>query len=356
MRKSLQKTSILIVRLGAMGDVLLASPVAFAIRKQNPNAHICWLVQTEYKDLLEGISSVDEVICWDRSVWQEQFRNRHFLRLFKSIRDLHQKLRKHKFDLALDLHGLLKSGLLTRLSGAKMRVGLGSREGSHMLMTRTISRNLVGQAQVGSEYRYLMNQLGFTEQNWSMYVPLHKQSINNLKAMLSEKIRNENYAVICPFSTRPQNQWLDDNWQQLALRIRGRYQLRTVILGSVEDKDKAESIARLCGAINLTGLTSYQESAAAIQGASLVVGVDNGLTHIGHALKIPTVSLFGSTCPYSHTGQESSTVIYLDKECSPCAKNPTCKGKFGCMRDISADLVLTEIKPLMKNFYEKIKG
>lgn len=355
MRKSLQKTSILIIRLGDTGDIVLASPVAETIRHQNPNAYICWLIENDLKEALEGNPHIDEVITWDRELWRTRVSQRNFPGLINEARRLRQQLKQHHFDLALDLHGSMLSGFLAWLSGAKKRISLGSREGSNMLMTRTISRNLGDQVQVGAEYRYFMYQLGYPEFDWQMYVPLTQHASEAAKALINSVIANENYAVICPFSNQPQNLWFRDYWHQLILRIRGRYQLKTIILGDRENTEKAQDIARLCGAISLVGQTSFQEACAIIKGASLVVGVDTGLTHVGHALKIPTISLFGSTCPYSHTGQESSTVIYLDKVCSPCAQSPSCKGKYDCMKDISPDQVLTEIKPLMKNFYEPIK-
>lgn len=352
MRKSQQKTSVLIVRLGDTGDIVLASPVAEAIRKRSPNAHICWLCQKEFKGALEGHPAVDEIICWDRKSWAEKFDNHNYPALLNEVRLCRRELRQYRFDLALDLQGLVSSAFLTWLSGAKTRIGLGSGERGNLLMTRTISRNMGDQAQVGAEYRYLMYQLGYPEHDWKMHVPLPAHAIESANELLAEALGQQPYVVICPFSSQQQKLWPDESWQQLILRIRGRYQLKTVILGNESDNEKAQNIAKLCGATNLSGKTDFQENAAIIKGAALLIGVDTGLTHLGHALKIPTISLFGSSCPYSHTGQESSTVIYLDKVCSPCGSKPSCKGRFDCMKEISPDLVLTEIKPLMKNYYE----
>jgi len=167
--------------------------------------------------------------------------------------------------------------------------------------------------------------------------------------LLSALQDKERYLVICPFTTRPQKHWFDEHWQQVILRIRARYKLRTIILGGPGDLEHAEKISEESGAINLAGKTSLSEAAAIIKKASLLIGVDTGLTHMGHAFHVPTLALFGSTCPYAFAGVDTSKVLYLNKWCSPCRRRPTCKGKFDCMRDITPDLVLTEVKTLMKN-------
>jgi heptosyltransferase-1 len=64
----------------------------------------------------------------------------------------------------------------------------------------------------------------------------------------------------------------------------------------------------------------------------VLVGVDTGLTHMGTALGVPTVALFGSTRPYLHTDSPATRVVYEPLWCSPCRRNPVCGGEFSCMR------------------------
>lgn len=92
--------------------------------------------------------------------------------------------------------------------------------------------------------------------------------------------------------------------------------------------------------IDLTGKTSLTAAAAIIERSQLLIGVDTGLTHMGHAAQIPTAALFGSTRPYLETGLASSHVIYHAMECSPCKRNPTCGGRFDCLRSITPDEVM----------------
>jgi len=348
MSKKHPDKSILIVRITAIGDIVMASPVASAIRKQNPNIRITWIVHPEFQTLLKGHPDIQDIILFDLDRWQELWRKRQLTALFEMARKLKEKLKTYKFDQAIDLQGTLISGIVAWLSGAKHRIALGSEGGNSWFMTKTISRNLGDQTQIGSEYRYLVNQLGYSDSQWNMFIPDTTSVTNSAGKKLHEALGDDPYAVLCPFAQYPQKNWFEDYWEQIILRIRGRYQLRTVIVGGKNGTEQGEKMARYSGALNLAGKTSLAETAAIIKGASLLIGVDTGLTHMGHAVNIPTISLFGATYPYAYVDSEISKVIYLDRYCSPCRRNPTCGKKYQCMREITPDKVLTTIKPLMK--------
>src|SRR5690606_25023836 len=96
------------------------------------------------------------------------------------------------------------------------------------------------------------------------------------------------------------------------------------------------------GIADLVGRTDLAQAAALVRDSALVVGVDTGLTHMGIAFGVPTVALFGSTCPYTVTGRDNARVIWLGLSCAPCHRAPTCGGAFPCMRDISASRALHE--------------
>jgi heptosyltransferase-1 len=347
MTKLLPKKSVLLIRLSSIGDIVMASPVASAIKQHNPNTVITWVVQPSFMALVEGHPHVDHVVTCDINELRNLWKNKRLVSFFRCLNALQKTLNERSYDSTVDLQGNFYSGLIAYLSGAPHRIALGSRNGNHWFMTKTISRILSSESQIGSEYRYLVNQLGYSDAEWEMYIPRTGYATASAQAILRERFGSEPYAVICPFALYAQKNWLDDYWQQIILRIRGRYKLRTVIVGGKNGKDPGEKIARASGAINLAGVTSIEETAAIISGASLVIGVDTGLTHMGHALKAPTISLFGATCPYTYAGNETSKVIYLDRFCSPCKRKPTCNKQYNCMREITPDHVLTAIKPLL---------
>ena len=87
--------------------------------------------------------------------------------------------------------------------------------------------------------------------------------------------------------------------------------------------------------------------AALIESARLLVGVDTGLTHMGTAFEIPTVAIFGSTCPYLKTDSPRTAILYKNLECSPCRRHPTCGGAYTCMRLVTVNEVMAEARRLL---------
>jgi heptosyltransferase I len=333
--------NILIVRLSAIGDIVFASPLIHALRQRYPEARICWLAQPECKSLLERHPELDTVIEWPRGEWQALWRARRWLALWRAVRGFRHLLHEYRFDLALDVQGLMKSGFLTWLSGAGRRIGLGSREGSHWLMTQVLEKG--GELhRIGSEYQQFARDLGLSAEPFEMQVGLDDIDRARAADLIKQYSLDAGYVVICPFTTRPQKHWLDASWRELIDAVGRKWDLPVVMLGGPGDRDAAGSIgcsepARL---VNLVGETTLREAAAVIARASLVVGVDTGLTHMGIAMNVPTLSLFGSTRPYLDTTHANARVIYHERDCSPCRRNPTCQGAFYCMHDIGIDEVM----------------
>jgi heptosyltransferase-1 len=329
--------SILIVRLSAIGDIVFASPLIHALRLRYPKARISWLVQPESKALLEHHPELDEVVVWPRAAWEQHWRSFRWLALWRAISRFRRILRSHRYDLALDVQGLLKSGLLTWLSGAQQRIGLGSKEGSHHLMSKTIAKG--GDARrIGSEYLYLAQQLGLPVEEFEMRVGLSAEDLADVDELIEQHGLQKGFVVICPFTTRPQKHWFNLSWCELIEAVEKNWRLPVVMLGGPGDRQAALKINPVGAAklINLVGKTSLRQAAALIAKGALVVGVDTGLTHIGIAMSRPTLCLFGSTRPYLDTTHDNAQVIYHPLSCSPCKRKPSCAGRFDCMAEIKA--------------------
>ena len=334
--------SILVVRLSAIGDIVFASPLVAALRRRWPEARIAWLVQPECAALLDRHPDLDAVIVCPLRHWQRLWRERRYRELWAGIRTLRANLHEQDFDLALDLQGLLKSGLLTWLSGARERIGLGSREGSQWLMTRRLPRG--GDSRlIGSEYRFLAESLALPiADGFRMAVHYGEAEAAFAESVIARESLANGYAVFCPFTTRPQKHWIEERWARLAHRVRDELGLVPVLLGGPGDREAARRIADAADdqLIDLTGQTSLTEAAALIDRAALLIGVDTGLSHMGIAFDTPSLLLFGSTCPYLDTTRAKARVLYHPLSCSPCKRRPTCDGRFDCMRAIEADEIL----------------
>lgn len=339
---------VLVVRLSAIGDVIMASGLIPVLQDAWPDARVSWLTQDGNAALLTANPRLADVIVLPRARWVALWARRRYATVLREMRALARDLRGRRFDLVLDLQGLMKSGVWAWLTGAPQRVGLGSREGSARLMTRVVGRD-VPDDRLGKEYRALATALGLDASQFAMDVVVPAQDAAVAQALLCEVGAGPDYAVFAPFTTRPQKHWLDDRWPVLAQRLVAERGWRAVVLGGPGDRGRAEAITSAAGgaAIALAGRTSLTEAAAVIRGARVLVGVDTGLTHLGVATGTRTLALFGSTCPYLRAPEGRLQVVYLPRPCSPCRRRPTCDGRFDCMREISVDMVVARLGELL---------
>lgn len=104
----------LIIKLSALGDIVHALPVARTLRQAYPDAFIAWMIEERYQELLKNNPDIDEVIPIRTKTWRKNWNRETFREILQIIKNLRQQ----NFDVAFDLHGLVKSGLIAILSGA----------------------------------------------------------------------------------------------------------------------------------------------------------------------------------------------------------------------------------------------
>jgi len=337
--------NILIVRLSALGDLVMASPLVHALRAARPDARITWLAQSGHGEILATHPGLDELIAWDRSRWSALWSQRRYATLAGEIRGFHRSLRERRFDAVIDVQGLLKSAVLARATGAPLRIALDPREGSGILCTHAVHTRR-GDPALGSEYRDLARQLGLDEAAFDEPLPgADAPDRDAARAVLAEAGVTGPYAAICPFTTRSQKHWFDARWRELARALHAESKIPVVVLGGPGDRAAS---ALLCAhepaLVDLAGRTGVREAVAVLQGAQAVAGVDTGLTHAAIMSDVPTVALFGSTRPYLDTGRARARVLYHPLPCSPCRRRPTCNGAFTCMRAHEAGAVLQALR------------
>ncbi len=362
--------AILLVRLTARGDVLLASPVVEALRRRYPKAHIAWAVEFHARGMIEHHEGLDEIIVWDRAAWKAMIRAGRWGALWRAFRELRARLRAPGFDIALDLQGLLRSGWVAWLSGAPVRIGLGSREGSRMLMTGTVPRHGVAPGSTSLQYPYFADALGLPSEALAPRLVLGDEEEDFAPRFITEHGLEGGYAALAPFTTRPQKHWFEDRWAALAARIRDELGLPVVILGGPADREAARRIAAATQGdadggqptaeppradtgsppriIDLTGRTRLGEAAAVVKRAGLFLGVDTCLSHVSVAFRRPSVLLFGSNIPYREVPHARARIALELQPCAPCGNRPTCGGAFRCMRALEVDEVFDVAKSVIR--------
>jgi heptosyltransferase-1 len=330
---------VLIVRLSAIGDVLMASPVPQAIKEVYPQATISWLVEPLSAVFVRANPYVDEVIVADqRPRWQRLWHEGHLLTLYREVRAFTRELQARAFDVTIDCQGLLKSGMLTRFSGAPCRIGYTpARERNDHFMTVLAPRPNPA-TRITQSSLALLEPLGIplTPRRPVLCIPADEQAA--ALALLTELgWAGERFAVCCLSSSRPQKDWVWPRWAELADLLWARWGMKTVFVGGPERRVDALGLVEMSQAqpISVVGHTSLLQAAALTQAASLVVGVDTGLTYAGMATDVPTIALYGSTDPTWLTEEPSTSVCFHPFPCSPCHRRPTCQG-FDCMQAITA--------------------
>jgi heptosyltransferase-1 len=329
---------ILIVRLSALGDIVFATSLLEGLRRRWPQAHIAWLAQQGFAGILDGDPRLNEVIAAPADL----------LRSLSALANLRRQLKARHFDWVIDAQGLLKSRLVAALSGARTRVGFASREPGAFLMDHLLAKG--GDTRdISSEYRYLAEQITGKPAGSPRLIATAAAQAQVRKAMDQAGLK-PGFIALCPFTTRPQKHWMEDYWPRLASLLAARGLGPCVLFGGPADRAAAARIATGMPAshVNLVGQTRLCELPAWLEQAGMVIGVDTGLTHIGIAMRRPTLALFGSTCPYTQGADSPLTVMYDALPCAPCRRHPTCGGAWTCMRGLIPERVAAAAVTLMQ--------
>ncbi len=343
---------ILIVRLSAIGDVVMTSAILPPLRRKWPQARIHWLTEDMGGEVLAGCPELASLIVIPRRRWKKLLAERHYLQFWSEVRALRRKLRELHPDLAIDAQGLLRSALWAWTSGTKRRVGLRSHEGAQFLMSEVVKVEGNPTGRMCNEYRALMESLAPDDAApFSMCLAPTAEALAAAKAAIPDGAPAP--VFLFPFTTRPQKHWFADRWAQLAGRIAKECGREVWILGGPSDEAAAKAIAEASGAGSAVRVVAGKTSNIAdkmglLSRAGAAVGVDTGLSHMALALKTPTVVLVGSTCGYTDTSPLPGIVLYEKMPCSPCRRHPTCGTDFTCMKRLTVPAVFGAVQTLLE--------
>jgi len=295
---------ILIVRLGAIGDVVHGLPLLCRLRRGLPGARITWLVDARAAPILEGHPCLDERIVLEK---------RRPLSVARALR----ALRARPFDIAIDIQGLIGSAALARLSGAPRVLGFDRRRLREPIAGLLHRERLAGgrwSAPVVEQVLAFADHLGVAEAPREFRLA-PTDAARCTAAGLSPPTP---FAAFIVGAGKEANRPFPETLARAA-RLLAQDGLAPVILGGPHDRAEAESIAREAGGVSLVGRADLQVAMALLERASVVVGGDTGPLHVAAALGRPVVALFGGSRP-RRTGPAGSPsrVIWKRWACAPC--------------------------------------
>ena len=301
---------IALIKPSALGDIVHSLPVLTALRHRFPNAHIAWIVNRGYAALLEGHPDLDQVIPFDRGAAQAGLG-----RMIWTSLGFLGRLRAQRFDLVIDLQGLLRTGLMTLTTGAKRRVGLSSaREGASWAYTDHIAVRHEGMHAV-DRYWLVAEALGIAPKEIRFHVPIAEAARQWALTRLQEWPRP--WLMLGAGARWLTKRWPTPHFAALARKAQQRFGGTAVFVGGAEETPRAQQIAALLAgpSCDLTGKTGLPELAAVLSFADVMIANDTGPLHLAVALGRPVIAPFlctqvRLTGPYARPGSAVATTVY----------------------------------------------
>jgi lipopolysaccharide heptosyltransferase II len=354
---------ILLIRFSSIGDIILTTPVIKAIKQTNPGITLDYLTLPEYSILLRDNPYIDNLFLIKRNSFAYAVENALLLR-------------KIKYDYIFDLHRSTRSFIFRFLLKSKHKYKLNKNYFKRFLLTTFKFRFYKKPYSVVSRYFDTVKALnvsgrGKTEiwlnKDEMKYAFSRMNKITGIKYLYSElsdkagmidrrKVSrkghgNNRMISLMPFAKWKTKEWGEDRFVELGRSLRDEYGALIQIFGGKEDAVRAKNIAIAIGkkAISLAGTLSLTETAVALSLSDCLVTNDTGVMHIGSAVSIPVIAIFGSTSeelgffPYKSQGK----VLQINLKCRPCTAKglPACPLRhFKCMNDVSVDMVFSAVK------------
>jgi heptosyltransferase-1 len=331
----------LIVRLGALGDIVHAIPVAAALRRAFPSARIDWLVSGKHREILDLVPVIDRRLAInDRGAAAGSS-------LLAAIREI----RRTRYDVAIDLQGLIKSALLARATGAPRVIGFSSRYTREPL-ARVFYREAYDPGRGGlyhpRETRHVVEiNLGVLQR---LGVPAGRPEfpIDAVESAAARRVAEQTrgrYALLNPGAAWPNKRWPSERFGAVAAALRERHGLTSVVLcGPGEEALALDAAAASSGAAFVSERTTIADLVALARGAAVMVSGDTGPTHIATAVGTPLVGLYGPTRPTRNGPLAVADVTVSREEVCQCHHLRRCKLERMCLLDIGLDEVVGAVE------------
>ncbi len=328
---------IAIVKLSALGDIVHAMVVLQFIKKFNQEISIDWYVEESFKDLLKFNPHVSNLHTVN---FKKAKRNKSLLALFQDL----NKLRKHDlYDLVIDMQGLIKSAIISKLLPSNQIIGFDKFSTREKLASHFYNKKL----NCSYESNVIMRNIALIE--FALGFTVEKQEIYNKAPFIYSNVKELGFKIkkskknilLIPGASHPSKRYPAENFANLVHSLDANYH---IIWGNVDEELLAKEIKKRAPNVEICPKLSIEKLVCLIAQFDLVIGPDTGPTHIAWALNIPSITLYGPTPGYRNSLETEFNKI-IESESNVNA-NKIDKSDYS-IRNIKVENVMVKAKDLL---------
>jgi heptosyltransferase I len=334
----LEPASVCIIKPSSLGDVVHALPILAALRSRWPSAHLAWVVNQTFQDVLRNHPDVNELIVYERGAagfdrWA-----------IGATAQLVRALRAGRFELTIDLQGLLRSALMAKATGAQVRVGVAdAREGARWFYTDVVEAPRLGMHAVRRVQR-VASALGADATEPHFKVPIASADRLWAREMLAGV---PSPRIVLNVGARwPTKRWPPEHFAEIGRRASGEFGAGLIAVGSTADRPLIDGLLqgiKPVSVLDLCGRTRLMELAALAVEADLLISNDTGPLHLAAASGARVIGVYTCTSPAltGPFGPRAATV----QSCVWCAPSflKRCN-RLDCMAELTPERVWPVIK------------
>lgn len=335
---------ILMIRTGALGDVLLTTPVLAEIRKKFPDAQIIFLIKSQFIEAIKHNSAINTIVTIEKG---------------QSLLQLKRQLNAQgPFDVVVDLQASAKTKLLCLMLAGRKQVYRFTKPYFKRLMLVFFKKNLFERPiSVTERYFDAVAGLGIVQPAVKRLVLARQKPQKQILQQLPKK-----YFVIAPGAKWFTKRWPAHYWPRLIQLLAKKYKYEFIICGGKDEAGLATEIINTSETavrkkiVNLAGQLALAETAWVVANSQGVVSNDSGLMHVASAADVPLLGLFLSTVKefgFAPVTPYGEVCVAENISCRPCNHKglAACPQKhFACGLQLSPEMVESAFTALLKKF------
>ncbi|MCK4537404.1 MAG: lipopolysaccharide heptosyltransferase II [Candidatus Krumholzibacteria bacterium] len=340
---------ILVIRFSSLGDLVLMLPMLRALRMEHPTSVIEVVTKARFGDLFKSVAGVDRL---------------HLLKEedITGLSRMVSLLRRHKYDLLIDAHNVIRSRALSLMLRADRKIRLRKEHMKKILLIkgrRPIAEGFTSQI---DRYLEITDSIGVPRPNSRTLLETSEETRLTVSEKLDINGRGDRDLVaIAPGARWASKRWPEESFNQVANNLAGRG-FCVLLVGNGEERELCERIRNNNPhIINLAGNLKIHETAAALEISRCLVTNDSAPMHLAEAVDTPVVAIFGPTIREFGFSPHLPHSILVDNamECRPCSRNGSVSCRFGtleCLTSIDSERVLESVAKILDDLPGNIPG